>query len=258
MSLDCREEAVLRDLTVRAEREAWSVEQDLPWAFCAPPTDSVHRQKLGVIAAAFVEGERVVAALCRQLRAALDQSESRISSGPQLAFLATQIADEERHAAAYLRYLEWLDLKGPEGDSSSAAAAQVRALVPEICQAPDPAHLLALCHIVMEGEAVHVHGDLRDHCPCPLLQRLNRLVRVDEARHIAFGKIQLRRQIASLSLRQREEVHGWVAERWRLLAGVPFLSALPVVARWHRHARILQDLGVPPQRGELGEAPGTG
>jgi hypothetical protein len=126
------------------------------------------------------------------------------------AFLATQIADEHRHAAVYRRYLERLGELAPidPGLASIFAFAHATKL-------PPLAKVVAL-HVVMEHEALAQQQKRIDTLPCPLFAAVNRAILRDESRHAGFGVIFLTQTLPTVDRDVRGAIAEWVSELWRL------------------------------------------
>ncbi|MEV6793338.1 ferritin-like domain-containing protein [Streptomyces sp. NPDC051320] len=115
-----------------------------------------------------------------------------------LQLLAVQAADEARHVEVFTRRAL---LKGGQmGTSSAGGRASLATLVSE----PDFTIASFLLSVLGEGSFLHLLSFLDRHAPDPVTRRITRLVRQDEARHVAFGMAHLEHQ-ASLdpSLRAR-------------------------------------------------------
>ncbi len=123
-------------------------------------------------------------------------------------FVRTQIADEERHAALYARYLNQL---GGIGEIEAGVAKAYQG-----ARAWRGTHLgpIILSHIVLEGEGLRLQHLYSRWFPCPLFRQINRTVARDEARHVAFGKIYLRRTLPDLPLDERMAIYRWIRSMW--------------------------------------------
>tara|TARA_A100001037_G_C14560169_1_gene375612 strand:- start:22 stop:471 length:450 start_codon:yes stop_codon:yes gene_type:complete len=113
---------------------------------------------------------------------------------------------------------------------------------------------IVACHIMLESEALELHGVLSESLRCPLLDAINRRVGLDEARHVAFGNIAAQSLVASLSPGTRQELANWAETVWKdcasslldSLAGFAPLAQRPlrkrIAAGWERQANGLRHI----------------
>ncbi|MEO8701889.1 MAG: ferritin-like domain-containing protein [Kofleriaceae bacterium] len=165
-------------------------------------------------------------------------------------FLATQIADEHRHAAVYRRYLERLGELAPIDPGLAAIFAFARQ-----AQLPAFAGVVAL-NIVMEHEALEQQQKRIDSLPCPLFGAINRAIVADESRHAGFGVVYLADALPRASQDDRLAVAAWVRELWAMWckanegryaaagAEVLRLERAHLGERWKILARRLATLGL--------------
>lgn len=98
-----------------------------------------------------------------------------------LQLLAVQAADEARHVEVFTRRAL---LRGGEmGTSSVGGRASLASLLTE----PDFSVASFLLSVLGEGSFLNLLSFLERHAPDPVTRRISRLVRQDEARHVAFG-----------------------------------------------------------------------
>ncbi|MFD3581179.1 ferritin-like domain-containing protein [Streptomyces sp. NPDC058683] len=98
-----------------------------------------------------------------------------------LQLLAVQAADEARHVEVFTRRAL---LRGGEmGTSSAGGRASLATLLTE----PDFSIASFLLSVLGEGSFLNLLSFLERHAPDPVTRRISRLVRQDEARHVAFG-----------------------------------------------------------------------
>lgn len=164
--------------------------------------------------------------------------------------LALQIADERRHAEVYRAYLARLGDMAEMDESMRTAVDAAKAW-------PGSYHAAVVAfHVVLESEAVRLQEEFGRWFPCPLLRQINGTVARDEARHVAFGKIWLRGELATLAPDQRLEIFRWVERLWHDCAvttidrhGLPSalikgLGRRWLEERWQRQRRGLVDIGL--------------
>jgi hypothetical protein len=166
------------------------------------------------------------------------------------AFLATQIADEQRHAAVYRRYLERIGDLAPIDPGLAAIFEYSRG-----SQMPAFAQVVAL-NIVMEHEALAQQQKRIDTLPCPLFAEINRAIISDESRHAGFGVIYLTQALPQASEADRAAVTAWVKHMWTMWcdanegryatsgAEVLRLERTHLGERWALMARRLAKLGL--------------
>ncbi|HEV2343025.1 MAG TPA: diiron oxygenase [Actinocrinis sp.] len=117
-------------------------------------------------------------------------------------YAATQVMDEARHTEAYQRFLNTkIGVTYPISDALGALLATI---------ATDPRwDITALgMQVLVEGLALASFSIQRDRMRDPLARAFNAYVLQDEARHVAFGRVALRRFYAELTeaeLREREQ-----------------------------------------------------
>ncbi|MFJ1652859.1 ferritin-like domain-containing protein [Streptomyces sp. NPDC088337] len=98
-----------------------------------------------------------------------------------LQLLAVQAADEARHVEVFTRRA--LLRGGAMGTSSVGGRASLATLLTE----PDFSIASFLLSVLGEGSFLSLLAFLERHAPDPVTRRVSRLVRQDEARHVAFG-----------------------------------------------------------------------
>ncbi|MFF8596818.1 ferritin-like domain-containing protein [Streptomyces sp. NPDC015220] len=98
-----------------------------------------------------------------------------------LQLLAVQAADEARHVEVFTRRA--LLKGGRMGTSSVGGRASLATLLTE----PDFSIASFLLSVLGEGSFLNLLSFLERHAPDPVTRRISRLVRQDEARHVAFG-----------------------------------------------------------------------
>jgi hypothetical protein len=113
--------------------------------------------------------------------------------------LAAQVADEARHAHVFARRAA-LGADAPPVLSGAGGRASLQTLLDE----PDFATASFLLSVLGEGTFLALLGFLERHAPDACTRTIARLVRSDEARHVAFGVAHLERHSAhEPSLRAR-------------------------------------------------------
>ena len=165
-------------------------------------------------------------------------------------FVATQITDEQRHAAVYRRYLERL---GDIAPINPQLAAIFRFAADTAL--PGFALVVAL-NIVMEHEALQQQQQRIATLPCPLFGAINRAIVADESRHAGFGVVYLTDALPRAAPADRLAVAGWVQRLWAMWceanegryaaegAELLRLERAALAARWVVLAGRLERLGL--------------
>jgi P-aminobenzoate N-oxygenase AurF len=137
-------------------------------------------------------------------------------------FAATQIMDEARHAEVFNRYLTTkIGIKYGLTDSLSSLFAA-------IMQESRWDFTALAVQIMIENLAMAIFTLQRDHTTEPLARAMTRYVMQDETRHVAFGRILLRKYYRDLTAAERREREEFVTEAcWLLRDG--FIGE----AMWH-------------------------
>jgi hypothetical protein len=219
-----------------AEADAidWSVAPVRPrWA--------THRAYVEAVSQ-LLHAERLTGRACSHLARALPEPAAR-------RFIESQARDEARHAHMYDRYLARLGDVAPMDEALESAldgALRWRDSIPA---------MMVAFNVVLEGEAVHLHGAAARVFPCPLLRRIATAVGRDEARHVAFGRIYLTRALAGLDEEERRAIYRDVEALWRAIArpsagdgrgGAILRRAWRgyMAARWRTHCRAFERIGL--------------
>ena len=232
-------EAAVDALTLKARgarRPAidWSIDPIRPrWASTRAYTEAVSQ---------LLHAERATRTACAHLVSALPE--------PAAArFIESQAADEARHARMYTRYLWRL------GDIAPMDEALAAALDGALGWHHSPAAMMVAFSVVLEGEAVHLHGAAARAFPCPLLRRVATSVGRDEARHTAFGRLYLTHALAARGIEERRAIYRDVEALWRAVArpsardgtrGAILRRAWRgyMAARWRTHRRTFARIGL--------------
>jgi len=137
-------------------------------------------------------------------------------------FAATQIMDEARHSEVFNRYLTTkIGIKYGLTESLSS-------LFGTILQESRWDFSALAVQIMIENLALAIFALQRDHTTEPLARAVMTYVMQDEARHVAFGRILLRKYYRDLTAAERREREEFVTEAcWALRDG--FIGE----AMWH-------------------------
>ncbi|MFZ3308657.1 MAG: ferritin-like domain-containing protein [Xanthobacteraceae bacterium] len=118
---------------------------------------------------------------------------------------ASQTSDEARHVDVFSRYIKRIGEIYPPSPA-------MRRVLDKIINHPLWLAQVVGMQIVVEGMALATFLDVRSVCSCPLLHDILDLVIKDEARHVAFGKIALRRHIEEIDADNRAALHDFTLD----------------------------------------------
>jgi hypothetical protein len=168
----------------------------------------------------FCHGERATAGMCAGIADRIDGAAAR-------ACLETQRLDEERHPVLYERYWAPLGARADRAGALSRANARVLA-------ARDLHATMLAFYAILEGERLRIQKVADTWMPCSPFRAVSAAVARDEARHVAFGTLHLRRMLSTLPEAERLELPGWLRAMW-LDAAVAVAGAVwpvgPLAAR---------------------------
>ncbi|MDA0305111.1 MAG: ferritin-like domain-containing protein [Proteobacteria bacterium] len=233
----------LAPLSLKAERAQWRAADVADWPEKKALPRWLGRKFQVQVLSQLYHGERATLAMCRQLKAKIDDPWAQ-------RCLDFQIMDEERHARVYLDYLAGIGELQPL--DPVLAAAYERALG----WSGRPEGMIAAFNVILEGEALFALDYLGGWFRCPLFARINARIRRDEARHLAFGRAYLAETLPQLPLDERLEIHRWLKALWQDTAEGVF-RRFPVTnlflrrrcrtwveTGWQDHLKILKDVGL--------------
>jgi len=124
-------------------------------------------------------------------------------------FTASQAMDEARHVDVFSRYVGRMQ-------SVSAPCPTIQRILAKILEAKSWQAQLVGMQVVVEGLAMASFVQMRRQASCPVLSGLLDNIMRDEARHVAFGAISLKKVVAGLDIEERVELedfaHGLVQE----------------------------------------------
>lgn len=231
----------LARLAAHGHAAASCADTAVDWAVPIKPPAWLPRRGYVTAISQFYYGELATIEICKRILPELrDPSAAR--------FVRTQIADEERHAALYARYLGQV---GGIGEIEEGVAMAYRGARAWRGSHHGP---IILSHVVLEGEGLRLQNLYSRWFACPLYQQINRVIARDEARHVAFGKIYLRGTLPRLPLEERIETFRWIRSLWfdcahALRREMPqsvllLLGRKWMADRWRQQSRGLVDIGL--------------
>lgn len=159
------------------------------------------RQAYGRIVADLRFGELATAEACQRMMALLPEPEAK-------ACLVRQRDDERDHAAIYGRYLTCLEVE-------PTPSPGLREVYRRCLAWPgNPLALVLAFDVVLEGEALRLQRFFARRMPCPLFREINRAILIDEARHVAFGRLYGTVGVSALSVDERLDLYRWLKGLW--------------------------------------------
>jgi hypothetical protein len=124
---------------------------------------------------------------------------------------ATQVVDEARHAEAFARLLhEKFDLAYP-------IMPPLRSLLKDVVGHKEWDFTYLGIQVIIEGAGLAAFQTIRDKAQNPLAVQVNAFVMQDEARHVAFGRLELRDYYPKLSQAEREQREEFVIDACYLM-----------------------------------------
>jgi len=233
----------LHRLSKNGQERQWCADIDIDWDQDIVRPNWLLRRFHAALISQFRHGELVTVEICRHLLDRIRESEVR-------ELLIRQIADEERHASVYERYLHKLGDDAPIDTSMAEAVERI------FQWSGSHLGLIVAVHILLEGEALRTLQNLAEEIPCPLFGQLNAHIIRDEARHVAFGKVYLTNQLKMLDLEERVAIFRFVKSLWvessngmlseYRIAGfvTKALRRRWVAEGWLQHCRSMTDIGL--------------
>jgi len=196
--------ARISSLATKATARAWSA-RDVAWSQPLVLPDGIRPVVYVDLVSQLYHAELVALDALARMHAELTEPEAR-------AFLATQIADEERHAQVYRAYLERVGDLRPIDPGLATSFDAARAWT-----GPAWALVVAL-NVMMEHEALHQQHKRIATLPCPLFKEINQRIAADESRHAGFGVLYLEHALPRVPAGEKADVIAWLRTLW---------------ARWH-------------------------
>ena len=236
-------QAAFEQLILKAEANQWSIEQDIAWDERLVVPRVLPRAVYVDVVSQLYHGEVATGRMCARMQHQMNEPAA-------LRCLDMQRRDEGRHADAYARYLERL------GDIAPVHDAVQQAYDAALARVARPTWTLLAYHVLLEGEALRLQQDLARRFPCPVLRQINLQAAHDEARHVAFGKLYLRRTLPMLAAEERWAAYRWLRalwydcatatlDRYRVVRVVPRRVRQDWLdARWRHQRRALIGIGL--------------
>jgi hypothetical protein len=233
----------LAAMTAKGRDQQWTIDGDIDWSQNIVQPSWLLRRFHGDLISQFRHGELATVRVCRRLL-------GQITDHPARGLLLQQLAEEERHARVYERYMSLL------GDEAPVDPSMAEAVERALAWNGSPLGLMVAFHVVLEGEALRSLQGLAEELRCPLFAQINARIARDEARHVAFGKVYLREHLKTLSFEERLAIYRFVQALWDdCAAGMLSRFRIPgfvtqalrrrwVAEGWAQHRRALVDIGL--------------
>lgn len=233
----------LEALAAKGRDQQWTIDRDIDWTQTIVLPNRLLRRFQGALISQFRHGELATVRVCRCLL-------NHVTDPHVQDLLVYQIADEERHARAYERYMTRL------GDVAPVDPSMAEAIEQAFEWRGSPLGLMVAFHVLLEGEALRSLQALAEELPCPLFTQINARISRDEARHVAFGKVYLPEQLKTLDFEERMAIYRFAKSLWdNCTAGTLSRFHIPgfvtqalrrrwIADGWAQHSRALVDIGL--------------
>ncbi|MBI2815925.1 MAG: ferritin-like domain-containing protein [Acidobacteria bacterium] len=201
----------LNSIHRQAVANQWSAAKDIPWQQL-PKLSSEVEGAVCQIMTFLTENEFAALYIPARFLARIHPHYREV-----VQVLAMQIADEARHAEAFIKRAE----AGGQGLGTTAASGQLS--LKSLMEEADFTSAVFLLCVMGEGTFLTLLPFLERHAPDAVTAMLARLAHRDEARHVAFG-VEHIRYILGLEPERRSSLAAAVERRNNVLASVTGLS----------------------------------
>jgi hypothetical protein len=214
----------LRRLYEKGKVGQWNAQTDLDWSIPVERSEWVMNPEASMLAtvvrtmgmdeatqkeAAFDEVSYLISQLLHGEQAALQlcgQLTNVCTEIDQKYYAASQVIDEARHIEVFSKFLT--DKVG----TILPIGAGLKTLLEILLQAEGMQKKVLGMQTLFEGMAVGIMDTLRRESTNPLIKEMLRRVEQDEARHAAFGVLNMRRIVREASKEEMEEMEDWSFE----------------------------------------------
>jgi hypothetical protein len=214
----------LRRLYEKGKVGQWNAQTDLDWSIPVERSEWVMNPEASMLAtvvrtmgmdeatqkeAAFDEVSYLISQLLHGEQAALQlcgQLTNVCTEIDQKYYAASQVIDEARHIEVFSKFLT--DKVG----TILPIGAGLKTLLEILLQAEGMQKKVLGMQTLFEGMAVGIMDTLRRESTNPLIQEMLRRVEQDEARHAAFGVLNMRRIVREASKEEMVEMEDWSFE----------------------------------------------
>jgi len=215
------EVAELRRLYEKGKAGQWNAETDVDWSaevsndeWVIAPEASLLAQlvqmmggdeatqkaaafdELGYTISQLLHGEQAALQLCGQLTNVCDEMDQKF-------YAASQVIDEARHIEVLAKFLS------TKVGTIYPIGSTLKTLLDTLLEAKGMRYKVLGMQTLFEGMAVGIMDMLRSESRCPLFTDILYRVEQDEARHAAFGVLNMRRIVREASEREMHEMEDW-------------------------------------------------
>lgn len=201
----------LHTIYSKAVSNQWSAAKDIPWSQLPKLSAEVEGAVCQVMTF-LTENEFAALYVPARFLARIHPHYREVS-----AVLAMQVADEARHAEAFVRRAE----EGGVGLGTTATSGQLS--LQTLIEEPDFSTAVFLLCVMGEGTFLALLKFLEERAPDPVTALLARYAHRDEGRHVAFGMEHIR-YVTELEPERRASLARAVERRGQMLASISGLS----------------------------------
>jgi hypothetical protein len=225
------EKTKLDELYAKAKRDQWNAEVAIDWSTPVDPggkildSDRMPFLKLGLmqrldkktleafnahfsawILSQLLHGEQGALMVAGELAACAPDHAAKL-------YVGSQVMDEARHVEVFAKYIRRLDKIYPPQPA-------FKSVLTDVMQAPHWQSKMVGMQVILEGFALGTFLNLRAATGCSLLRSLLGYVTKDEARHVAFGHVYLKTEIARMHPDERAIVEDFACEATRQIVAI--------------------------------------
>lgn len=146
-----------------------------------------------------LHGEQAALQLCGQLTNVCTEIDLKL-------YAASQVIDEARHIEVFAKFLS------EKSGTIHPIGGALKTLLDILLQAEGMQKKVLGMQTLFEGMAVGIMDTLRQESRSPLLSKMLQRVEQDEARHAAFGVLNMRRIVREVDRSEMESMEDWAFE----------------------------------------------
>ncbi|MCU0667846.1 MAG: ferritin-like domain-containing protein [Myxococcota bacterium] len=222
----------LRDLYEVAKREQWNAATDIPWELESDPAAvgtlfprdqdplneldfiqnlpaqtrvELNKRRSAWLLSQFLHGEQGAMMCASQLVEAVPDMDGKL-------YAATQVIDEARHVEVFARYITRLDKIYP-------IMPNLKTVLNAVLEADLWQMKCVGMQVIAEGLAMGSFKMMREATGDEVLRRVVELTSQDEARHVSYGLIYMREELARMDEASRNRIEDFAWTAVDLLAG---------------------------------------
>jgi hypothetical protein len=152
--------------------------------------------ELGYTMSQLLHGEQAALQLCGQLTNVCEEMDEKL-------YAASQVVDEARHVEVISKFL------ARKMGTIYPLGSTLKTLLDILLEAQGMRYKVLGMQTLFEGMAVGIMDMLRSESRCPLFSDILYRVEQDEARHAAFGVLNMRRIVRDASEQEMHEMEDW-------------------------------------------------